>query len=81
MKSFEEAAEEFSKHSDMFKQGYRNVASRKLSLSYAGSGQGIGSSDVSIKAIELYRETNGDIRELLEIDEEITRACESMLGY
>lgn len=80
MDSFEEAAEAFNKHSDMFKQMYRNVASRKLSLSYAGSGQGIGSSDIYITAVELYRETDGDLTLLVDINEEITRTCESMLG-
>jgi hypothetical protein len=79
MDSFDEAAEKFSKHSDMLKQMYRNVASKKLSLCYAGSGQGIGSSDIYITAVELYRETDGNLGQLVDINEEINRTCESIL--
>ena len=66
--------DEFNKLSDQYKRMYRNVASAKLSLQMAGSGEGIGSSDISNEALSLFERTKGNIAELVDINWEISEA-------
>ena len=71
--------DEFDKLRNEVKRMYRNVASAKLSLEMAGSGQGIGSSDISNEALSLFELTKGDIGELVDINWEITEGERRMV--
>jgi len=49
----------------------RQAASRQLSIEYAGSGHGIGSSDINHRAVSMIKATNGmpspsDLMDILE---------------
>jgi hypothetical protein len=78
--TFKEAEARYKEHSEPYTRAYRNVASTKLSLEMAGSGQGIGSSDIYCKAIDLYITTDGNLGKLLDINIELERTCEELLS-
>jgi hypothetical protein len=71
--TFEEAQKVFSEFTDQFKMFYKRVASSSLQKDYEGTGQGIGSSDIYYRAIELVRETDGQLNQLVDINWELSQ--------